>query len=429
MRCSSGASLAFAAAALVTTIAAAAASTNSSVPSSSHCETVPAGQVCYAINVPSDGSDDLYLALTGPSAIGYSGLGFGAKMAGSLYFIAVPGTGNVTLSVRTAPGDVMPTTYTASSIGLEVLDGTTNNGTVWTANFMCTGCRSWSTGSLDVDGSDAAMIWAVGALSTGAVPTDAAAGIRYHGSQYGDFSMDLLAATGTAGVPGSGTAETSTGASTTAGTMAGTAATTMTTTTGRTRSSRRQGLWWSHAALMCVGWILIFGLGAVLLRFFPGHFANPVRVHYIFQATGVLLVIVGAVLGIVGSAGQHFRYAHQTVGVVVFGLMFFQAAGGTLHHVLYRKGSRGPNLLLGPIHRYTGRALIVAAMVTAGLAFRLPMVGLSRGSQVAWYVVMGALVLAYAVSNVSLELARGRNRGVKEKAGAGLSAVDSPRST
>lgn len=157
------------------------------------------------------------------------------------------------------------------------------------------------------------------------------------------------------------------------------------------------------------------GLGAILIRFFPAYFTNAVRVHYLLQIFGVVLIIIGAVLGIVGSSGEHFQYAHQTLGVIVFASMFVQAALGSMHHIVYLKGKRGSNLLLGRVHRYLGRALIVAAMVTAGLALRLPMVALSKGSQIAWYVVMGALVLAYTVANIITDMKAGHNSGIKEK--------------
>ena len=397
-----------------------------SVPYSSHCETSPNGQICYAINVPSSSSTDLYISISGPSAAGYAGLAFGNNMGGSLFFVATPTTdNNVTVSVRTASSQVMPTAYTATPIGLQVLTGTKNSGGTFLVNFMCTNCRTWSTGSLSTTSSSAGMIWSTGSLASGASPSDPNAMILYHGENRGNFNIDLQAATGTAGIPGNalaaaGSSSTAGGAATSSaaspaqtsstGTAGGFAANQGSSSTS-SGTSNREALWWSHATFMCLGWILIIGLGAIIIRFFPNMIpsGNAVRVHYIFQLTGAVFVIIGAALGIAGSDDQHFMYAHQTLGVVVFALMFLQIALGAIHHMMYLRSNDKihQNRIMAFMHRYLGRSLIVTAMVTAGLAFRMPMVALGKGSQIAWYVIMGALVLVYTIANFVLPYHKG----------------------
>jgi hypothetical protein len=129
--------------------------------------------------------------------------------------------------------------------------------------------------------------------------------------------------------------------------------------------------------------------------------SKAVRVHYSIQIFATALVIAGLGLGVNASEGMHFMYAHQTVGVVIFALVFVQAAGGALHHMIYKK--RHHSTLIGIGHRFMGRAIIVAAMVNVGLAFRMPMVGLGKSSQIAWYVVMGVVVLAYTLANLFIK--------------------------
>lgn len=409
-------------------VAALATVTAQAVPFSSHCETAPGGQICYAINVPSSSTDELYISVSGPSSVGYAGLGFGNVMANSLFFISMPtADNNVTVSVRTASSEVMPRAYTATPITLQILPGTKNSGGTFLVNFLCTGCRTWSTGSLDTTSASAGMIWSTGALASGSSPTDQNAMILYHGQNNGNFNINLQSATGLGGVPNSnaagtsavasgaasasGAAASSPAATSSAGTTAGLGNTGSSSTT--TRSSNREALWWSHAAFMTIGWILIIGIGAIVIRFFPSLIpaGKAVRVHYSLQLLGVVFVIIGAALGIAGSEGQHFRYAHQTLGVIVFAVMFLQIALGAIHHMMYLKSGPGGNSIMALMHRYLGRSLIVTAMVNAGLAFRLPMVALGKSSQIAWYVVMGVLVLAYTIANLAMEATHGRNTG------------------
>ncbi|ORY83218.1 hypothetical protein BCR37DRAFT_387070 [Protomyces lactucae-debilis] len=381
-------------------------------PSAQHCITTVTPNLCFNINVPSD-SDDLYFSVTGPSTLGYGAMAFGSNMGGSLFFVLMPNNGNVTLSVRTASGQVQPRPYTATAITTEMLTGTTADSTGFTANFKCTGCRTWSTGSLAVTSTSAPMIYAFSNQQP-SQPVSASSTIQQHASSNrGHFNFDLTKATGAGGIPGVALAQTGTAAGSSSVSGAVPAATSSsvngnpvagTTSSGSSSAASEQAemdayrkKWLAHAVLMTVGLIGVFGLGAIVVRFFPALIARAVRLHYSIQLFGIVLAIAGLALGVNASDDMHFMYAHQTVGVVIFALIFLQAAGGALHHMMYKKGKGSAATGMG--HRFMGRAIIVASMVNVGLAFRMPMVGLGKASQIAWYVVMGVVVLAYTIAN------------------------------
>lgn len=64
---------------------------------------------------------------------------------------------------------------------------------------------------------------------------------------------------------------------------------------------------------------------------------------------------------------------------------------GIVHHLLYRREGKGT--LFGLLHCWYGRAIIILAVVNGGLG--LKMAGNSRGGEIAWGVIAGAMLLVY----------------------------------
>jgi hypothetical protein len=167
--------------------------------------------VTFAINVPNDGSKDLYFSLSGPSSSSWIAVGMGhTQMSNSLYIMAyASGVGNnVTISPRIATGNSEPA-YT-SLITITSLNGTGITKGIMTADGICRNCWSWVGGNIDVLSTTQNMIFASGP-SGSLSSTSLSANTNRHVS-YGSFQMNLVQATGSSGVPATSGVTTSSGA-------------------------------------------------------------------------------------------------------------------------------------------------------------------------------------------------------------------------
>jgi hypothetical protein len=101
----------------------------------------PSTNVCFKLNIPestaSSGSGDIFFQLSAPSSYEWVALGQGDSMGGSNMFVVYTSKdgNNVTLSPRTASGNVMPTSNNAAQVTLLEGSGVSNN--VMTANVKC----------------------------------------------------------------------------------------------------------------------------------------------------------------------------------------------------------------------------------------------------------------------------------------------------
>ena len=392
---------------------------------------------CIGINVPDNSSTDLYVTIHGSAANGYTAWALGAAMANSLYFIVKPSSSAVDVQVTLSGGHVRPTTYSGATT---TQLNTTFDGNAYVVSFKCTNCRSWTDSSgttRNISASSQDIIWAYGSASGG--------NIAYHGSSHGNGAVDMSAAKGTGGAPV--LTSTAAGASVsrqvaTTGTSNGnqTSTTTAQTSTSPTRLSRfrritstRFGrLWLAHAIITPIALLGIAGLGALVVRFLPvynarrGVYHPVVRLHWMIQSTAAAVFLIGAILGFVASAENgHFRFAHQTLGTVVYALVFLQLMGGSINHALYKRsmqhtkefqsasGSPEPSYRPQPpakvrtgalLHRWLGRSILILAIVAVGLAFRQPMVAVSTTGQVVWYVVVFiVLVGGYTLASIGFK--------------------------
>lgn len=76
---------------------------------------------------------------------------------------------------------------------------------------------------------------------------------------------------------------------------------------------------------------------------------------------------------------------------MVFSLVFFQAGGGVLHHLQYRRHKKRTAVSWG--HIWLGRAIITLGMINGGLGLQLT--GVSTGSYIAYGVVVGLFWLLW----------------------------------
>ena len=202
-------------------------------------------------------------------------------MSDSLIFVAYPSADrtNVTLSPRLGEGHIMP--EHTSDVKVEILGGSGIINNVFSVNAMCTGCRSWGSDSLDLESKSQSMIWAIGPAWSLA-SDDLNAPIRQHQIQ-GRFSLDVVAATGTAGVPILGQSNDSTSDDSDGDDGSGPGP----------RGWRAPGKVVAHALLMIASFLILYPLGYLVLRVF-----QKVEAHAGIQTLASLLVIISVGLGI-----------------------------------------------------------------------------------------------------------------------------------
>ncbi|KAI1207351.1 putative iron reductase domain protein [Annulohypoxylon truncatum] len=316
----------------------------------------PEQNLAFALNVPSESTTDLYFSLMMTTSTSWGAIGLGSHMAGALMFVVYPSqSGNsLTISPRIATGHTEPV-YTPE-IDIEMMPGTgrDNSTNMFTFNGRCTNCRSWSGGSgkIDVTSKIQSMMYATGE-DRPYLASDARDGPLKMHYNYGTFTMDMVHATGPAGVP---LIENSVNS-----TLVGTAQRLST-------EGKKDMVAMAHGVIMILVFVGLFPFGTFVLRF-----GNWVRWHGINQAFGFLLTFIASIMGFVISKtynrSKSFNTAHQVIGLFVFIFLFAQFTLGFMHHRQFKK-TKEPTKL-APIHRWLGRLILSLGGLNGVLGFKL----------------------------------------------------------
>ncbi|KAL8805733.1 MAG: hypothetical protein Q9182_001766 [Xanthomendoza sp. 2 TL-2023] len=192
---------------------------------------------------------------------------------------------------------------------------------------VCHNCKDWHSGSIDFESTTQPMSYAVGPDKLHLNSDAPDAGLRRH-DYWGKFSMDLQAARGDpAGFPPQNLATANT-------TMRGNA---------HNDHEYTSSL---HAVAMAGTFVLIFPAGT-----FYKTVMGSVRWHWITQAFGLVVVLVGAGLGLAISP------------------YYNQASLGSVHHRIFK--AKGQPTIMGVIHRFLGLVLICVGVINGVLGFNL----------------------------------------------------------
>jgi hypothetical protein len=314
----------------------------------------------FALNVPNNSSNELFFHLEGPSDQSWIAVGLGSRtMAGTLILLVYSSSNgkNVTLSPRLTQGHVEPS-YT-STVDVKILPGSGISNGLMTVNALCSNCRSWKTGSLDVADTKQEMILAVG--PEGSINSDSkSASLKRHAT-YSHFNMDLVSATGPAGVP---------------------------TNFANMSNAQKEGYDTNdhnyasglHAFIMVFTYLGLMPFGILVLRV-----VNSVRWHLINQVFAVFLAFIGAVVGVyagtffnrvsdlsgnieifprlISEQSKHFNSGHQIFGLFITVAILVQVVLGFFHHSIYKR-TKAPTKI-APIHIWLGRIIIPAGVANA----------------------------------------------------------------
>lgn len=317
-------------------------------------------------------------------------------MAGALIFVAYESAdGNsVTISPRLGAGHVMPI-YT-SSVTITMLPGTGVYNGEMVANFMCSNCRSWSGGSIDITSTSQNMIYAMGPQQQ-IQSNDPSFVIQQH-SNNGGFNMNLKAATGTAGVPSTNAASSSSTSRNSGGLFGS--------------GYNGPSLLIIHAGLMTAAFLFLFPAGYLALRLF-----EKVWLHYGIQTLALLIAIGGLVIGVALSKSKsivssskkppnsipfktnpyqqspNLTHPHQLIGFVVVGLAFSAWIVGLTGHIIFRRTGSPAKIMRA--HRILGPSTLLLGLVNGVIG--LNWVDNTRGMW-GWIIVSGLLLIAIVMT-------------------------------
>lgn len=121
-----------------------------------------------------------------------------------------------------------------------------------------------------------------------------------------------------------------------------------------------------HGVVMCVTFVIILPLGALLLRVWN------VKAHIVVQLIGWILFCMAFAGGAVASKkynkSKNFASGHQVLGILLLIALFTQWVLGWVHHRTFKREGRGT--IMGKIHLYLGPATIFFGWINGGLGFR-----------------------------------------------------------
>jgi hypothetical protein len=268
-------------------------------------------------------SDDVHFYFASP-AYSWVAVGFGQEMENSLMLVMYANQrgDNVTISPRVGRKNGEPT-FT-DKIKLEMLPGTMLDGneSMMIARAVCRNCRTF----FDIKDTKQSMMYAFG---HGALFSNSpSASLKRH-VRYGHLTMDMAAATGTAGVPAkasrmNGVKE--------IGAMA--------------RDHDRANL--AHAIIGCLALFVIWPLNVL----FAGFFKN-IRIHVGISVVVMVFLVVAYALGI--STSAQFNRVSPTPLRTLRGieLIYVQSKDYKTPHQIFAFIALAPILLLGilPIPR------------------------------------------------------------------------------
>ncbi|QKX59257.1 uncharacterized protein TRUGW13939_06389 [Talaromyces rugulosus] len=333
----------------------------------------------FALNLPSD-SEEVYFRLAGPAIYSWIAVGTGSEMKDSLMLLVYLDSAgsNVTLSPRLCTGETEP--VFSSSLDVEILSRTGVVNNTMTVNGRCSNCRSWNTGSLDVNSTTQPWIYALGPDSStyATFKSDSKlASIERH-SLYGRFTMNMVQATGG-------------DSSNSISSMQFTTSTGSAEVGQPDNDSNLPTI--IHAVVICTAFIAIMPGGIIMLRVIPA----SVRWHWVNQSVAAILAGIGGILGLwlstMFNKSKHYNSAHQVLGLICVIATFIQWGLGFWHHRQYKRTLKSTKY--APTHRYLGRFIIPLAIVTGGIGLTWSYA--SRGVVIGY--VVAVIVLAVATTS------------------------------
>lgn len=93
---------------------------------------------------------------------------------------------------------------------------------------------------------------------------------------------------------------------------------------------------------MTLAWLLFFGSGILIARFFKSLLGTWFYHHVWMQLAGLILMIAGFVAVLVHFDGKFEPGVHQILGVLVFSMTLLQTIVGLISHLKFDKFRKQP---------------------------------------------------------------------------------------
>jgi hypothetical protein len=374
-------------------------------------------EFCFQAAVPQtvarSGQGNVYFQLQALDSYTWAAIGTGTRMSGSSMFIIYSdGSGNVTVSPRSARGHNQP--QVNSAVEIQMLDGSGVNNGVMTANFLCSNCDTIMDIATQKD--------FVGAWQTGGAVDSSSVSASI--SQHDDttlFELDMSQAKAliaTDANPYAKGSSTNGGNGNSNGNNSGNSSNGVGLSSGSGGSKAKKStvdLVLLHGVIMAVVFIFMYPVGAILMPI-----VGKWLVHASWQM--VAFVAMWAGFGVGYSRAQNtdmlFKQPHTVLGTVVCIAMVIQPVIGFLHHRYYKKyQTRG---VISYAHIWYGRLIMFIGILNGGLGLQLA--GAPKSFTIAYSVIAALVGIAYCASSYIGEMRRSRHQ--KE---GGYQATYSPR--
>ncbi|KAF2149095.1 iron reductase domain protein [Myriangium duriaei CBS 260.36] len=377
--------------------------------------TCPSKGLCYALNIPDStaqsGSGSIYFQITSPTTNAWAAIAQGSQMAGANMFIMYQNAdgSNVTVSPRTASGEVMPHHDTTAQITL--LEGSGVSNGVMTANIRCDNCTAWSDGTLNLQSKSSTWLYAA-CPGNALMSNDLDATIAQH-DPHGTFNFATTQAIGGPNSNPFTAASTNSSGSSNSSSSSGSTTVTTPPSDGSSGGSSyanlspaaQNRLVMTHGSLATIAFVALFPLGALLMR--VGNMGHiRLWIHGGIQIFAYAVFISGAGIGIyIAKNTDQLMSAHAIIGLLLLALVFFLPFSGQLHHQLYKK--HGKRTIFGHMHANTGRIVILLGIINGGLGLQLA--DETKKSIIAYGVIAGIVGVAYIAMFVHAETRRKSN--------------------
>ncbi|KUJ19763.1 CBD9-like protein [Mollisia scopiformis] len=333
----------------------------------------------------SSNAHDLYLTIKIPkpqnSALGWTAIGLGAMMEGSLMFIVYGdplGHEGPIVSIRTATGHHQPTLLGRENLpeGMDLrvirsswlsfdsnekqdLDNPSYEAWV---SLVCYSCYLWHGTKISAEARSQPWMWAWNAEQKFDVFSyDAHLSMHKHhagAGGWGNFYVDMSSSISTAKWPPSLPPITPDI------TNFGASAMQMSFSGSITDIFSGPGSY-AHGFILASAFLIFFPASVVALR---SRLSKSFKYHWVIQGVASLLLISGVILGLLKS--RRLDTVHQWAGITLASCVGFQALFGWWHHRRFVKLQR--RAWVSFLHIWLGRSMMVIgwANVVSGLSLR-----------------------------------------------------------
>lgn len=344
--------------------------------SSAMVRNCPSGDsgACFLWGVPStsSSSNNIYFQIEAPSTYSWVGLGLGSRMAGAeMFLLYKDGSGNVTLSTRTASGEVEPQFVQRN--GVELLAGSGIKDGKMVANVKCSGDCSKN---MDRAGSDN---WIAAWLSSGDLQSSSTSADITEHSDHFNFAIDMSQASISSDAnPFLSSSQDNTGS----GGSSGSTSNSEGVSQGSSNSST---IITAHGVIMAITFAILYPIGSILMPLI-----GRWLVHGVVQLIAFFLMWAGFGLGYYYSKNTldtFFNDTHTRMGTIVVALLGIQPILGWIHHAGYKRYQR--RTIISHIHIWYGRVLLAVGIVNGGIGMHEK--GTDEKYKIAYAVVAGVL--------------------------------------